>query len=171
MVGHTVKDSPILNEGKIALCSITSMDKEILAPVSSDEFIIGGDRIVCQGPLSTILALREHYELATSEKHRITASEMSPLRKTKLALVLSDCPLIGKTIGTTDFELQNHIIIWGISRTQSTISQSPRQTPIQQGDLLLVDRKVKGHNHPIQGLEFQEIASSFLTRIKKFLGI
>lgn len=166
IVGKLVKEIELLNSGRGHLHSVTGLDNETL-DTDSPQIIIGGDRIVYSGTISEILKVRMDYCLATSEKYRTSANEMNPLRRTVIAVVEKGCTLIGLTVNSSDFEKDNHIIIMAIYRNNETITDCPRNIIIQEGDVLLVDRKPKGKGENVSGLRFIEIKKpSLLSSLK-----
>lgn len=156
IVGKSVSEIELLNSGRGRLLGVTGLDNEVL---KSDEpqVIIGGDRIVYSGTIPEILKVRMDYCLATSEKTRITANDMNPLRHTMIAVVEHGCALIGSTVNDSNFEKVNHLIIMAVYRQRTTITDCPRNIVVQEGDVLLIDRKPKGRGLSIAGLRLIEI--------------
>ena len=156
-IGETVGDAGLANISGGSLIEIVRFDREIISPVSPDEFLMGGDRLIFAGQVDDILALRKSHGLVNADHPVFSLSEVASNRRLHTAYIMPGFELIGKQISATTFEHDHQMTLVAVARQGERISQSPRDIELQVGDSLLIEcspRSVKSEN--IRGLQFTE---------------
>ena len=69
-VGMTADEAGLRNVRGGSLIEIVRFDKEIITPVPSDEFILGGDRLIYAGQINEILELKRTHGLAAADQEK-----------------------------------------------------------------------------------------------------
>lgn len=140
LVGKTLHESGLDNVDGGHIVEIIRLDKEIISPVASDEFIFGGDRMIFAGEVDKILKLREKYQLVNATHHVFSFDEVDAShRKLQMANVRFDSSLIGKHMADTDFEERNNLVLVAIARQGEVVGGSPREAVLEAGDTLLLE--------------------------------
>lgn len=75
-VYSTRSDNSALQIGDVKVVAIRRFDNEIVSPVSDDEFIMGGDRLILNGKAREILALAKRYSLDAGSVEGVLESEL-----------------------------------------------------------------------------------------------
>lgn len=138
-IGETLKDAGLFQVEGGHIIEIIRFDKEIISPVSEDEFIFGGDRLVFSGQVDEILKLRNSHQLVNAAHHVFSVNEVDSNRKLRMANVRFSSSLVGTRMVDTDFEERNNIVLIAIAREGERINQSPREIVIEKGDTLLLE--------------------------------
>ena len=68
-VGKTVEEAGLYNVEGGHIIEIIRFDHEIISPVSKDEFIFGGDRLIFSGDVARILELKKTHQLVNATHH------------------------------------------------------------------------------------------------------
>lgn len=121
------------------LVEIIRFDKEIISPVSEDEFIFGGDRLVFTGKVDEILKLRASHHLVSATRHVYSFNEIDTHRRLRVATVRFSSSLVGTRMSESDFEEKNNVVLVAIAREGERVNQSPREIMIEKGDTLLLE--------------------------------
>ena len=138
-IGETLKDAGLFQVEGGHIIEIIRFDKEIISPVSEDEFIFGGDRLVFSGQVDEILKLRNSHQLVNVAHHVFSVNEVDSNRKLRMANVRFSSSLVGTRMVDTDFEERNNMVLIAIAREGERINQSPREIVIEKGDTLLLE--------------------------------
>lgn len=138
-VGRSVADAGIKDFAGGRLFEIIRFDKEVISPVPSDEFIMGGDRLVFAGQIDSILELRKSHGFTAAPQHVFSLSDDEKNRKLYTANVKRSSQLIGKAMEDTDFEEHNNAVLVAIVREGERINANPRSVKLQFGDMLLLE--------------------------------
>lgn len=128
---HTVKGGYLIE--------ILRFDRDVISPVSEDEFIMGGDRLIYAGNLDDILSLKESHQLVSASHHVYDVKDVSRKGKLKSAYVSFSSKLIGKKMCNLPFEEENNIVLVAVAREGERINSSPREIKLKAGDVLLIE--------------------------------
>ncbi len=138
-VGKSVADAGIKDFAGGRLFEIIRFDKEVISPVPSDEFIMGGDRLVFAGQIDSILELRKSHGFTAAPQHVFSLTDDEKNRQLYTANVKRSSRLIDKAIEDTDFEEHNNAVLVAIVREGERINANPRSVKLQFGDMLLLE--------------------------------
>lgn len=124
-IGETLKDAGLFQVEGGHIIEIIRFDKEIISPVSEDEFIFGGDRLVFSGQVDEILKLRNSHQLVNAAHHVFSINEVDSNRKLRMANVRFSSSLVGTRMVDTDFEERNNMVLIAIAREGSVSTKAP----------------------------------------------
>lgn len=141
MVGQSVGECGLMDVRGGRLVEIVRFDKEIISPVSPDEFVIGGDRLIYSGQIDSILELRKTHHLVNATHHVYSVNEVDSRRKLQTGYLEFGSGLIGKRIADTRFEEDHNVVLVAIARQGKRLEASPREITLQAGDTLLLEGK------------------------------
>lgn len=153
-VGDTIEDAGLYSVNGGHLIEIVRFDREVISPVPRDEFIIGGDRLVYSGQISSILNLRETHGLVSATHHVFNISEMDRNRKLQMASVDINSPLVARRMVDTNFEDSNNVVLVAIAREGERLTGIPREEIIYPGDTLLLEGSKLAPQHFTDNLHF-----------------
>ena len=122
-----------------SLVEIVRFDKEIIMPVTDEEFILGGDRLVYAGQINDLLELKRTHGLVAATHHVYNISEIDTNRKLRTAYVTFGSQLIGTSMTTNDFEQKNDMVLVAVARQGKRVDGQPREIKLQAGDSLLLE--------------------------------
>ena len=120
---------------------------ELISPVSDDEPILGGDRLIYAGQIDEILHLMHTHKLVSADHHIFSMKEFDTKVKLHTAYVTFGSSLIGKTIGESKLERQHNLTLVAVARRGERIRQSPREVVLEAGDTLLLASPSRMHLH------------------------
>ena len=112
---------------------------DLISPVSDDEPILGGDRLIYAGQIDEILELKETHSLVVSDHHIRSMNEINKNYELRIAFVNFYSKLIGKTIGNSTLERDNNMVLVAVARRGKRIEAAPREVELQAGDTLLFE--------------------------------
>ena len=138
-VGKTVEEAGLYNVDGGHIIEIIRFDQEIISPVSKDEFIFGGDRLVFSGDVERILELKKTHQLVNATHHVFALNEVDGNRRLQMANVKFTSSLVGKKMKDTDFEENNDVVLVAVAREGERIQESPREVVLEKGDTLLLE--------------------------------
>ena len=138
-VGKSVADAGVKDFAGGRLFEIIRFDKEVISPVPSDEFIMGGDRLVFSGQIDSILELRKSHGFTAAPQHVFSLDDEEKNRQLYTANVKRSSRLIGNAMEDTDFEERNNTVLVAIVREGERINDNPRSVKLQFGDMLLLE--------------------------------
>ena len=161
-IGETLKDAGLFQVEGGHIIEIIRFDKEIISPVSEDEFIFGGDRLVFSGQVDEILKLRNSHQLVNAAHHVFSVNEVDSNRKLRMANVRFSSSLVGTRMVDTDFEERNNMVLIAIAREGERINQSPREIVIEKGDTLLLECPPRSKNESALTPDLQFFESSLI---------
>ena len=145
-VGLSVNDAGLRNVRGGSLIEIVRFDKEIIAPVPQDEFILGGDRLIYSGQINEILELKKSHGLVAADHHVYSISEIDNNRKMKTAYIGFGSDLIGSRMSDNEFEHRTDIILVAVARQGKRVNIQPREVELEAGDTLLLECPPKEDN-------------------------
>ncbi len=111
---------------------------ELISPVSDDEPILGGDRLIYAGQIDEILHLMHTHKLVSADHHIFSMKEFDTKVKLHTAYVTFGSSLVGKTVGESKLERQHNLTLVAVARRGERIRQSPREVVLEAGDTLLL---------------------------------
>lgn len=161
-IGKTLGEAGLFHVRGGHLIEIYHFD-DIQSPVSEDEFVMGGDRLIYAGQIDEILELKSSHGLAIADHPVFSLSETERKSKLRTASVPFGSPIIGKTIGGSSFERDYGLILVAVSRRGERIEAAPREVQMQAGDTLLfecphnMDTYIKRLSSQLQFADFQEV--------------
>ena len=120
---------------------------DLISPVSDDEPILGGDRLIYAGQIDEILHLMHTHKLVSADHHIFSMKEFDTKVKLHTAYVTFGSSLIGKTIGESKLERQHNLTLVAVARRGERIRQSPREVVLEAGDTLLLASPSRMHLH------------------------
>ena len=120
---------------------------DLISPVSDDEPILGGDRLIYAGQIDEILHLMQTHKLVSADHHIFSMKEFDTKVKLHTAYVTFGSSLIGKTIGESKLERQHNLTLVAVARRGERIRQSPREVVLEAGDTLLLASPSRMHLH------------------------
>ena len=138
-VGKTVEEAGVKNFAGGRLFEIIRFDKEVITPVKSGEFIMGGDRLVFSGQIDSILELKASHGFTSAPQHVFSLDEQAKNRQLYTATVKHTGCLIGRSMEEVDFEESNNAALVAIVREGERINANPRSVKLEFGDVLLLE--------------------------------
>ncbi len=138
-VGLTVNEAGLRNVRGGSLIEIVRFDKEIIAPVPKDEFILGGDRLIYSGQINEILELKRTHGLAAADHHVYSISEIDNNRKMRTAYIGFGSDLINTRMSDNEFEHRTDIVLVAVARQGKRVDMQPREVTLEAGDTLLLE--------------------------------
>ena len=138
-IGESVKDADLYNVKGGTLVEIVRFDKEIIMPVSPDEPLMGGDRLVYAGQINNILELKRSHGLVVADHHVWSINEIDTKRKMRTAYVKFGSDLIGTQMTKSNFEHENNVVLVAVARQGKRVKGQPREIILQAGDSLLLE--------------------------------
>ena len=137
-IGETVQEAGLSVVKGGSLIEVVHFD-EMISPATTDEVVMGVDRLIYAGQIDEILDLRETHGLVNADHHVFTMSEVDRDRQLRTAYVTFGSSLINTTIGHSTFEKDNNMILVAVSRRGERIRQSPHDVVLRAGDTLLFE--------------------------------
>lgn len=138
-IGKTVAEAGLDQVSGGHIIEIMHFDREIISPVPDDEFIMGGDRLIYTGIPEKLMSLKTSHGLVTAAEHVYSVSEVSKDRTLVQAVIPEYSSLIGRTFMGRNFEKLFNVVLVAVSREGKRIENSPRETVIMPGDILLLE--------------------------------
>lgn len=138
-IGKTVAEAGLDQVSGGHIIEIIHFDREIISPVPDDEFIMGGDRLIYTGIPEKLMSLKTFHGLVTAAEHVYSVSEISKDRTLVQAVIPEYSSLIGRTFMGRNFEKLFNVVLVAVSREGKRIENSPRETVIMPGDILLLE--------------------------------
>ncbi len=139
VVGQTVQEAQLQTVRGGRLVEIVRFDKEIISPVTDDEFLMGGDRLIYSGQIDEILELKRTHGLVNADRHVFSVSEVDARRKLRTAAVERSSRFIGKRMDEVSFEKDTRMVLVAVARKGERIDRSPRDIVFQPNDTLLLE--------------------------------
>jgi len=171
-IGKTLGEAGLLQVKGGNLIEIYHFDN-VQFPVSEDEFIMGGDRLIYAGQIDEILDLKSSHSLAIADHPVFSLSETKRHSCLRSVSVPFGSPLIGKTIGGSKLEKEADLILVAVARRGTRIAASPREVRLKVGDTLLFEcpRKMKTvPGHLSSQLQFSEPLEVYETSPKTLVS-
>ena len=108
-----------------------------MSPVSDDEPLMGGDRLIFSGQIDDLLELAKEMGFVSSDHPVFSVSGKRGKRQLNTAYVCFGSNLIGKRLSDTTFERDHEITLVAVSRRGERIKVPPRDVVLHAGDSLL----------------------------------
>lgn len=146
-IGETIDELGLNKVSAGSLVELIRFDNErIMSPVSDDEPLMGGDRLIFSGKIDDLLEMAEAMQF-TSSDHPVFSVDSSKFdRRFSTAYICFRSRLIGTCLGDSSFEKDHEMTLVAVSRLGECILQPPREVVLQAGDTLLfvkpLDKKV-----------------------------
>lgn len=138
-IGKTIGEAGLLNIGGGRLVEIVRFDKEIISPVPSDEYVMGGDRLVFAGQIDSILDLRKSHGLTTATQPVFKVEKDERKRELFTAHVRRGSSLIDTSMEENDFEEEHNAVLVAVVRAGERFNCNPRSIKIERDDTLLFE--------------------------------
>lgn len=138
-IAETVEEAGLYSIKGGSLVEIVRFDKEIIMPVSPDEPLMGGDRLVYAGQINEILELKRSHGLVAADHHVWNINEIDSRRKMRTAYVDFGSDLIDTKMTESDFERENDVVLVAVARSGKRVEGQPREIRLQAGDTLLLE--------------------------------
>ncbi|MGN0236598.1 MAG: SLC13 family permease [Lepagella sp.] len=170
VVGKSVEEAKLLNVSGGHLIEIIRFDGEVVSPVATDEYLIGGDRLIFTGDINEILNLKKSHGLVNATEHVYNVNEVSKKRKLHTAIVPQTSGLIGQTISESGLEQKHNFTLVALSRQGERLTHSPRNIPLRAGDTLLLEGEKLRHDVFGHKLSFTETEDVVQTGTKTIIS-
>jgi di/tricarboxylate transporter len=136
-IGETLAEAGLYHINGGSLINMYHFDETPL-PITEDEPIMGGDRLIYAGQIDEIANIADSHKLVPADKPIFSMSEVDFKRKIRTAYVDFGSSLIGTSIGDSKFEKNNDFVLAAVSRRGERIEEAPRKVVLQAGDTLLL---------------------------------
>lgn len=141
LIGQTVEQAGLRHLPGLFLIEI-DRGGTITAPVSPDDVIQEGDRLVFTGVVSSFLEMEKIPGLVPAADPAYEISPRSQRRRRLCEAVISESsPLIGKTIREADFRATYGAAVVAVHRGGSRLSQKVGEISLRPGDTLLLQTR------------------------------
>lgn len=168
-VGKTVGELGFDNLPYGHLVSIYHYDHDVVSPVTPNNYILGGDRLVFSGNIQELIDLRDRMGF-TSATHHVFNAESNKKRKLQKISLTNKSEYVGKRAIDLQIGDENNLTLVAMLREGERITTLPRETVIKAGDILLLegdvmriptnDETIILHETPeFQGLTWRSIVS------------
>lgn len=164
-VGKTVDEAKYYDVSGGHLIEIVRYDKEVISPVSKEEFIIGGDRLVYTGNIKSLLEFRDQNNLVNATRHVFSTSDLDQKRQFQVASIIPNSSLIGHRMADLSFEDDNKVVLVAVARDGERIQKLPREITLRSRDILLFEGKKMNqeiHRHKLLFLDSTALPVSSL---------
>ena len=136
-IGQTLGEAGLFHVNGGSLIELYHFD-DVPSPISEDEPIMGGDRLVYAGQIDELIEMAYNHKLVSADHHIFSMSEYDMSSKLRTAYVNFGSSLIGKTIGGSTFEKDNNVMLAAVARRGERINEAPRKVVLKAGDTLLL---------------------------------
>ena len=137
LIGKTLGEAGLLHVKGGSLIEICHVD-DVPSPVTEDEPLKNGDHLVFAGQIDEIYEIALSHQLAATNHHVFSMSDLDMNCQLLSAYVTFDSSLIGRRIADCTFEKDNNLMVAAVARRGKRINEAPRQVVLQAGDTLLV---------------------------------
>lgn len=138
-IGKTIDEAGLLHIGGGRLIEIVRFDKEVISPVPTEEYVMGGDRLVYAGQIDSILELRKSHGLTTATQPVFKVEEDEKKRELFTAHVRRGSSLIDTSMEENDFEEEHNAVLVAVVRAGERFNCNPRSIKIERDDTLLFE--------------------------------
>jgi di/tricarboxylate transporter len=136
LVGRTVAEANLRGLEGVYLVQV-ERDGRPIAPVSTDEVLVAGDRLAFAGNVGRVLDLHRVPGLTSAEKAHFSVTESSVSRLYE-AVVAEDSPLAGSTLKDVGFRARYGAAVLAIHRAGERLPAKLGEVVLRPGDVLLV---------------------------------
>lgn len=137
LIGQTVSQLGLDKIKPGHLISIVRFDKMSVTDNLEDEYIYGNDRLIFAGDIVGLLELRDRLQLVNTD-HNVFHFDEATKGNMIMAYLIHRSKYVGTCVSENDLESQFNCQVVAIAREGMTIQQSPRDTKLEPGDLLLL---------------------------------
>ncbi|MBW3591336.1 MAG: SLC13 family permease [Actinobacteria bacterium] len=136
LAGKSVTQAGLRNLQGVYLVEI-ERDDSAIAPVSPDEQLAGGDRLIFAGNVSKILDLARMRGLTPAEERHFAIDGNGSSRFFEV-VVGADSALIGSTLKEVGFRSRYNAAVLALHRAGESVHQKLGEVPLRPGDVLLL---------------------------------
>ena len=136
-IGQTLGEAGLYHVNGGSLIEMYHFD-DMPMPMTEDEPIMGGDRLIYAGRIDQLIDIVERYEFVSADHPVFSTEEYSKNNRLYTAYVNIGSSLIGKTIESTGFEKKNNVMLAAVARSGERINEVPRKVVLSAGDTLLL---------------------------------
>ncbi len=139
LVGKKVGETNVLFVKGGRLIEIMRGDEmEIICPVSTDETIHVGDRLIYAGQADVIMDIRNHHELTLAQPV-LSATDKSQEHQFYMASLQHDSLLVGESMESCDFEEVQNAVLVAVVREGELVDENPYKIKLTHQDVLLLE--------------------------------
>ena len=113
-------------------------DGHAIAPVSPDEVLASGDRLIFVGNVERILDLQQRPGLESAQERHFHATGAGDRARLFEAVVGASSPFLGSTLKELDFRSRYSAAVLAIHRAGERVPGKLGDVPLQAGDVLVV---------------------------------
>lgn len=136
-IGKTLAEAGLFHVKGGSLIGLYHFD-DVAAPITEDEYIMGGDHLIYAGQIDELYELSESHQLVAADHHIFSMREVDKDSKARTAYVNYGSRLIGSSIADSTFEKDNNLLVAAVARRGNRINEAPRKVILQAGDTLLI---------------------------------
>ena len=180
-IGKTIGELELNRQRAGSLVELIHFDDErLVTPVSDDEPLIGGDRLLFAGHVDELMGLAKEMGFVSPDYPVFSISDKIEKRQHKTAYICFGSNLIERRLCDTTFEQDYEMTLMAVSRKGERINEPPREVVLQTGDLLLFVHKphkridtdaLKSQLHFIDSLEDTEVGLNALVSTAILIGM
>ncbi len=138
LVGRSIESAGLRNLAGVFLVEICR-DERVIAAVSPAETLLGGDRLIFAGDVSSVVDLQKMRGLSLAEDSVFKIDGDRSQRKFVEVVIGNNYPYLGKTVRDSEFRNKYGAAIIAISRDGERIRQRVGDVRIARGDVLLLE--------------------------------
>ena len=141
LIGQTVEQANLRHLPGLFLIEI-DRDGRMIAPVSPEELLVAGDRLVFTGVVSSIVELERIGGLTPAVDPEYQVSPGQQRRRQLVEAVVSETsPLVGKTIREADFRATYNAAVLAVHRNAARLTNKVGDIELRPGDTLLMQTR------------------------------
>ena len=139
LVGKKVGESNVLfvNGGRL-IEIMRGEEMEIICPVSPDETIHVGDRLIYAGQADVIMDIRNDHELTLAQPI-LSTNDPKQGHQFYMASLQHDSLLVGETMESCDFEEVQNAVLVAVVREGELVDENPCKIKLTHQDVLLLE--------------------------------
>lgn len=116
-----------------------SRDGQSISPVSPEELLLAGDRLLFAGSLDAIRALLQLRGVRLASDEEFVLARHPGDRRLVEAVVSHTCPLVGSTIRGGRFRQLYNAVVIAMARNGERLKGGLSDVPLRAGDVLLIE--------------------------------
>ncbi|MGJ8668732.1 MAG: SLC13 family permease [Oceanococcus sp.] len=142
LVGKTIADAGLRDISGLGLYLVEIVrDDGVVSAVSREERLQANDRLIFVGDTRGVLQLQEVAGLKAFSPDTVALSEASPERKLVEVVLSQSSPIIGQTIGDSDFRKRYGAVVIGVAREGRRVDGHIGKIRLQAADTLLLETR------------------------------
>lgn len=138
LAGKTIEQAGLRSLPGLFLMEI-ERDGDVIAAVSPDRELRGGDRLVFAGVVDSVIHLRQTPGLTPAEGQVFKLNARSTHRALVEAVVSDSCPLVGKSIREGQFRSRYQAAVIAVARNGKQLGGKIGDVVLHPGDTLLLE--------------------------------